>query len=200
MIQALLQRGGSIDVRDSDGKTPVMIAAERCDGEMVRYLLAVQKASQHLSQAEMLAQQYQNETTDVGAYEQRKDFHRQQQLTFLQQQQRRQAYRTPEKPTPSSPESYLSPLGPSGGQPHFQSLPTYSSQSSQGLFEAGSPALAPRAVGPDGGDFHPNPLPYTPTRMQYLDNRIPVESPAKMNRSPDRQIVPSAGRVSMSEL
>jgi len=44
--QVLLRHGGKIDIRDAVGKTPQMFAAERCDGEVVRYLVLVQRAAQ----------------------------------------------------------------------------------------------------------------------------------------------------------
>ena len=43
--QVLLRHGGKFDVRDREGKTPQMLAAERCDGDVVRYLLLVQRAA-----------------------------------------------------------------------------------------------------------------------------------------------------------
>lgn len=45
--QVLLQRGGKFDVRDDNGRTPLTFAAERCDADVVRYLMAIQRAAQH---------------------------------------------------------------------------------------------------------------------------------------------------------
>ena len=44
--QVLLRHGGKIDIRDAVGKTPQMFAAERCDGDVVRYLVLVHRAAQ----------------------------------------------------------------------------------------------------------------------------------------------------------
>jgi len=44
--QVLLRHGGKIDIRDAGGKTPQMFAAERCDGDVVRYLVLVHRAAQ----------------------------------------------------------------------------------------------------------------------------------------------------------
>ena len=105
MIDILLQRGGSIDVRDSDGKTPVTIAAERCDGEMVRYLLAAQKASQHSDNLP----QHRGQNAHSEPHEQR-DSSQGHQLSFTQSSKRRLAY-TAE--TALIPESYVSTPGAS---------------------------------------------------------------------------------------
>jgi hypothetical protein len=34
-------------VRDDNGRTPLTFAAERCDADVVRYLMAIQRAAQH---------------------------------------------------------------------------------------------------------------------------------------------------------
>ena len=41
--QVLLQYGGKFEVADEDGKTPLSIAAQRCEGDVVRYLLTIQR-------------------------------------------------------------------------------------------------------------------------------------------------------------
>ena len=44
-----MEYGGKFEVADEDGKTPLSIAAQRCEGDVVRYLLVIQRAAQHNS-------------------------------------------------------------------------------------------------------------------------------------------------------
>ena len=41
-----MEYGGKFEVADEDGKNPLSIAAHRCEGDVVRYLLAMQRAAQ----------------------------------------------------------------------------------------------------------------------------------------------------------
>jgi hypothetical protein len=66
VAQVLLQYGGKFEVADEDGKTPLSIAAQRCEGDVVRYLLGMQRALQHnRSSSEAMVSTSMQESTEM---------------------------------------------------------------------------------------------------------------------------------------
>jgi hypothetical protein len=97
VTQVLLQYGGKFEVADEDGKTPLSIAAQRCEGDVVRYLLAMQRAAQHSrSSSEAMVSISMQESTEMHTLRSRNSSstHDTEQLSpskdMFEQQQRQQ--------------------------------------------------------------------------------------------------------------